>query len=46
MTFTEPTRRIDALKRRWRFRSAVTGQFVPRWRALLFPNTTVKERVR
>lgn len=42
----EPTRRRDAFKRRYRFRSAKTGLFVPRWYALLFPSETVKECVR
>lgn len=42
----EPCRRRDALNPRYRFRSAVTGQFVPRWFALLHPRETVKERVK
>lgn len=45
MTLTEQTRRRDAFKRRYRFRSAKTGLFVPRWYALLFPSETVKERI-
>lgn len=40
---------IDRLKAlvspRWRFRSAVTGQYVSKAYALLHPSTTVKERV-
>lgn len=43
---SEPTRRLDAFKRRYRFRSAKTGLFVPRWYALLFPSETVRERVK
>lgn len=31
---------------RWRFRSAVTGEFVSKAYALLHPSTTVKEKVR
>lgn len=31
---------------RYRYRSAKTGLFVPRWFALLNPNTTIKEKVR
>lgn len=42
----EPTRRRDVFKRRYRFRSAVTGRWVRRWYALLFPSETIKERVR
>lgn len=42
----EPCRRRDVLNPRYRFRSAVTGQFVPRWFALLHPRETVKERVK
>lgn len=42
---TEPVRRRDALKPGYRFRSAVTGQFVSRLYALLFPRETVKERI-
>lgn len=38
------TRRIDALKPWYVFRSAITGQFVSRWYALLNPAHTVKER--
>lgn len=38
--------RLDALKPRYRFRSAVTGLFVSRWFALLHPRECVKERVR
>jgi hypothetical protein len=38
-------RRRDALKPGYRFRSAITGEFVSRWYALLHPATTVKERV-
>lgn len=36
--------RRDALNPAYRFRSAVTGEFVPRWYALLHPRETVKER--
>lgn len=43
---TEPTRRRDALNPYYRFRSAVTGEFVSRFYALLHPASTVKERVR
>lgn len=39
-------RRRDVLKPWYRFRSAVTGQFVSRWFALLHPRETIKERVR
>lgn len=37
--------RLDALKPRWRFRSAVTGLFVSRAYALLWPAQTVRERI-
>lgn len=38
--------RIKALlSPRWRFRSAVTGEFVSKAYALLHPSTTVRERV-
>lgn len=37
--------RLDALKPKWRFRSAVTGFFVSRFFALLHPKETVKERI-
>lgn len=40
------TKRIDAFKPGYRFRSAVTGKYVSRWYALLFPRETVKERIR
>lgn len=43
---TEPMRRRDVLKPRFRFRSAITGKYVSRLWALLHPHTTVKERVR
>lgn len=39
-------RRRDALNWRYRFRSAVTGQYVSRAFALLWPRETVKERVK
>ena len=39
-------RRRDALNWRYRFRSAVTGRYVSRAFALLWPRETVKERVR
>ncbi len=39
------TGRRDALRRGWRFRSAVTGQYVTRAYALLFPASTVRERI-
>jgi hypothetical protein len=45
MTIHEPTKRLDALKRKYRFRSSVTGRYVSRLYALLFPRETVKERV-
>lgn len=38
-------RRRDVLNPRYRFRSAVTGQYVSRWYALLHPRETMKERV-
>jgi hypothetical protein len=39
-------RRIRALlSPHWRFRSAVTGEFVSKAYALLHPATTVRERV-
>lgn len=38
------TRRLDALKPWYVFRSAITGQYVSRLHALLHPNETVKER--
>lgn len=46
MKVSEPVRRRDVFKRSYVFRSAVTGQFVSRAYALLFPRETVKERVR
>jgi hypothetical protein len=33
------------LSPRWRFRSAITGEFVSKAYALLHPATTVRERV-
>lgn len=42
----EPIRRRDDLRPGYRFRSAVTGQFVQRLFAFLHPRETVKERVR
>ena len=41
----EPTRRRDVLNWRYRFRSAVTGRYVSRAFALLWPRETVRERV-
>lgn len=41
----EPTRRRDVFKRRYKFRSAVTGQYVSRWFAFKHPRETIKERV-
>lgn len=38
------TRRIDALNPFVRFRSAITGQYVSRWYALLNPAHTVREK--
>lgn len=39
-------KRIHALlSPRWRFRSAVTGEFVSKAYALLHPKTTVRERL-
>lgn len=43
---TEKVRRRDAFKRRYRFRSAVTGEYVTRLYALMHPRETIKERVR
>lgn len=40
-----PIRRRDVLNPRYRFRSAVTGQYVTRLFALLHPRETMKERV-
>ena len=37
-------RRRDILDPRYRFRSAVTGQYVTRWYALFHPRETMKER--
>lgn len=39
---------IDRIRRgpRYRYRSAITGEFVSRLYALLHPKTTIKERVR
>lgn len=42
----EPTRRRDALNPRFAFRDARTGRYVSRVYALLWPQYTVKERVR
>jgi hypothetical protein len=42
----EPARKRDFFNPRYRFRSAITGQFVPRWFALARPSVTVRERVR
>lgn len=42
----EPIKRRDVFKRGVKFRSAVTGRYVTRLYALLFPRETVKERVR
>lgn len=41
-----PTRRRDAFKRGYVFRDARTGRFVTRLFALMWPQFTVKERVR
>jgi hypothetical protein len=46
MMLAETIRRRDVLNWRYRFRSAVTGQYVTRWFALLHPRETMKERVR
>ncbi|WP_267900619.1 hypothetical protein [Aurantiacibacter spongiae] len=43
---TEPMKRRDVLKPHYRFRSAITGQYVSRLYALLHKDTTVRERVR
>ncbi len=43
---TEPLKLRHLVKRRYRFRSAETGKYVPRWYALCHPRTTVAERVR
>lgn len=45
MTLSSPTRRIDTLKPGYRFRSAITGQFVTRFYAFLHPRETVKEKI-
>ena len=37
--------RLDALRLKWKFRSAETGRYVTRAYALLFPASTVRERV-
>ena len=42
---SQPVRRRDAFKRGYVFRSAVTGRFVSRAFALLFPHLTVRERI-
>jgi hypothetical protein len=42
----EATRRRDVFDPRYRFRSAVTGEFVTRWFALRHPRECVRERVR
>lgn len=39
-------KRRDALNWHYRFRSAVTGRYVSRAFALLWPRETVKERVK
>lgn len=39
-------RAIALLSPRWRFRSAVTGEFVGKAYALLHPLTTIRERIR
>lgn len=41
----QPARRRDVFKRRYRFRSAITGQYVSRLYALLHPATTISERI-
>lgn len=42
----QQTRRRDALNWRYKFRDARTGRYVSRAFALLWPQYTVKERVR
>lgn len=42
----EATRRRDVFNPRYRFRSAVTGQYVTRLYAFLHPRETIRERVR
>jgi hypothetical protein len=37
-------RRRDVLRPSLRFKSAITGRYVPRWYALLHPSTTFSER--
>ena len=46
MTLGEPIRRRDVLSPRFAFRDARTGRYVSRVFALLWPQYTVKERVR
>lgn len=42
---SQPIRRRDVFKRGYIFRSAVTGRYVTRAYALLWPHLTVKERI-
>lgn len=42
---SEVTKRRDVFKRGIRFRSAVTGRYVSRAYALLWPRQTVSERI-
>ncbi|WP_263970481.1 hypothetical protein [Qipengyuania atrilutea] len=42
----QPVERKDVFKRGYVFRSAVTGRYVTRAYALLFPDKTMKQRVR
>jgi hypothetical protein len=46
MMLPEAARRRDVLNPRYRFRSAVTGEFVTRWFALRHPRECVRERAR
>lgn len=46
MLIGERARRLDAFKPRYVFRSAVTGRYVRRWFALLFPSECVRERIK
>lgn len=33
-------------KRRWRYRSAKNGRFIPKWKWERYPRTTIRERVK
>lgn len=46
MMLAHTIRRRDVLNLHYRFRSAVTGKYVSRAFALLWPRETVKEHVR